>query len=327
MKKILIVLLLVLMISTAFVFKTTEPVKPDYSFNQTSDSAALVHYLQALAGKEKNPLLKRHFESLLLMTQDKTHGFSFTEKNSKDAAQVLQFLKGEGRQLQTYLLKPRPLIMAFTSPTDHKNSYYWLFLPKGIGGEGEKFPLFVELHGSGGGTNNNPREMLYLPLQPEIAGVTAQGYRKEGVFILPWGRGDKGYRDMAETDIWECIADVDKNFKLDPQRQYLYGFSMGGGGTYKLSQKSADRWAAIGLYSAAFRDSTFEDVAKLKGMPVWMAWGEEEKQLTSKNRSLKEVFLKQGNELWWIEKKGVGHNYMGQYQDSLMNWFSRHKKN
>ena len=207
------------------------------SINHVNDSSALVHYLQKLIAQEKFPLMKRHFKSLLLMTQDKTNGYAFTEKNHQDANKVLQFLKGEGHLWQTYLFKPRPLIMAFTSPTDHKNSYYWLFLPKNYGDK--KYPLFVELHGSEGGENNNPREMVYQPLQPEIAGVTVQADRKEGIFILPWGRGDKGYRDRAETDIWECIADVDKNFKTDSGRQYLYGFSMGGGGTYRLSQKSA----------------------------------------------------------------------------------------
>ena len=322
MKKLLFAFTLIFVIGSSF---TDQKITVHLnSMNRVDDSSSLVNYLQTLITQEKVPLMKRHFESLLLMTQDKTNGYAFTQKNHQDAGKVLQFLKGEGHLLQTYLLKPRPLIMAFTSPTDHKNSYYWLFLPKNY--SDKKYPLFVELHGSGGGTNNNPREMLYQPLQPEIAGVTVQGYRKEGIFILPWGRGDKGYRDTAETDIWECIADVDKNFKTDPTRQYLYGFSMGGGGTYRLSQKSPERWTAIGMYSAAFRDSTFEDVVKLKGMPVWMAWGEQEKQLTVRNRLLRDAFLKQGNELWWTEVKGVGHNYMGDYQDSLMNWFSRHKK-
>ena len=323
MKQVLIAFTIVIIISSSYIDQTIEPVTMS-SFQPVNDSATLVEYLKTMIAKEKVPLMKRHFESLLMITQDKTHGYAFTEKNQQDAGRVLQFLKSEGHQFETYLFKPRPLIMAFTSPTDHKNTYYWLFLSKNYGDK--KNPLFVELHGSGGGTNNNPWEMLYQPLQPEIAGVTLQGYRKEGIFILPWGRGDKGYRDTAEADIWECIADVDKSFKTDPSRQYLYGFSMGGGGTYRLSQKSPERWAAIGMYSAAFRDSTFEDIAKLKHLPVWMAWGEQERQLTARNRLLKDAFVKQGNEIWWTEVKGVGHNYMGKYQDSLMNWFSRHKK-
>lgn len=320
MQKIFVFMVLGLFMASGYI---QQPVTMN---SQVIDSAALVVYLKQAIASEKNPLLRRHFESLLLMTQDTTNGFGFTEKNFRDAGRVLEFLKGEGRHWQTYLDQPRPLIMAFTSPTDKRNTYYWLFLPRDFGKTKKTYPLYVELHGSGGGTNNNPREMLYQPLQPEIAGVTSQGYRKEGIFILPWGRGDKGYRDIAETDIWECIVDLDKNFKTDPTRQYLYGFSMGGGGTYKLSQKSANRWAAIGMYSAAFRDSTFEDVASLKKMPVWMTWGEQEKQLTTRNRLLKDAFVKQGNELWWMEVKGVGHSYMGEYQDSLMNWFLRHKK-
>lgn len=325
--KILAVCLAIGVICSGYMIAFNGQVNMKSPERPVADSDSLVEYLSELIAKEKNQLLKRHFESLVLMTTDKTHAFTFTEKNSKDAGEVLQFLKQEGSLWQTYLQKPRPLIMAFRSATDNKNSYYWLFLPKDFGQSNKKYPLYVELHGSGGGTNNNPREMLYQPLRPEIAGVTAQGYRKEGIFILPWGRGDKGYRDTAETDIWECIGDVDKIVKTDPARQYLYGFSMGGGGTFRLSQKAPERWTSIGLYSAAFRDSTFDDISKLKGMPVWMAWGETEKQLTARNRLLKDAFTKQGNELWWTEVKGVGHNYMGQYQDSLMNWFLRHKKN
>lgn len=313
-------------ICSSYLFNLTSLSSRIQATSRLSDSAALADYLNTLIAKEKHPLLKRHFESLLLMTNDKTHSFNFTEKNNKDAAEVVQFLKQEGSQWQTYLTKPRPLIMAFQSAADKKNSYYWLFLPKDFNNPAKKYPLYVELHGSGGGSNNNPREMLYQPLRPEIAGVTSQGYRKEGVFILPWGRGDKGYRDISETDIWECIADVDKIVTTDPSRQYLYGFSMGGGGTFRLSQKNPTRWTAIGLYSAAFRDSTFDGISSLKKMPVWMAWGENEKGLTDRNRLLKDAFVKLGNELWWTEVTGVGHNYMGQYQDSLMNWLLRHKK-
>ena len=322
----LLVFVLLVTFTTAYVPKQ-DKLERFNTYNSSTDSAALVSYLEELISKEEQPLLKKHFESLLLMTSDKTHGYAFTEKNAKAAANVLEFLKSEGHLWETYVQKPRPLIMAFTSPTDNKNSYYWLFLPKSYDPKGKKkYPFYIELHGSGGGTNNNPREMLYLPLQPKIDGVTSQGYRKEGIFILPWGRGDKGYRDTAETDIWECIADVDRQFKTDKKRQYMYGFSMGGGGTYNLSKKSAKRWAAIGMYSAAIRDTTFADITKLKGMPVWMTWGEQEKQLAPRNRALKDALILQKNELWWTEVKGVGHNYLGQYQDSLMNWLAKHRK-
>ena len=168
--------------------------------------------------------------------------------------------------------------------------------------------------------------MLFMPLQPEIAGVTSQGYRKEGLFILPWGRGDKEYRDTAETDIWEVLKDFDAMFETDKKRQYLYGFSMGGGGALHIAGKSPERWSAIGLYSAAMRNPAGTDLGRFSRVPVWMAWGELENKLTENNRQLKDDLIKAGIEVKWTEVKNTGHNYLGQYQEQLMDWFLQHPK-
>ena len=290
-----------------------------------SDTSKLVALLESLAAKEKNPLLKRHFESVALMADDQSHGFSYGPKNIEAAAGALNFFQNEGAKWGTYANGPRPLMMAFKSPTDNKNSFYWLFLPKDFDPNKKDYSFYLELHGSGGGHNDNPRVMLFDPLQPEIAGVTHQGYRKEGLFILPWGRGDKGYRDIAETDIFECLEDFDQQFKTDPRRQYLYGFSMGGSGSFRIAQKSMDRWTAIGMYSAAFRSVTQEEANKFKGMPVWMAWGETENWAVN-DRLLKDYLIKAGVAVNWREVKGIGHNYLGEYQEDLMNWFLKQVK-
>jgi alpha-L-rhamnosidase len=290
-----------------------------------ADTIKLASLLQSLAAKEKNSLLKKHFESVALMMQDRTHPFSFTKNNIEFASGALNFFQNEGSQWETYVNGPRPLMMSFTSPTDKKNSFYWLFLPKGFDPSKKDYPFYMELHGSGGGTNNNPRQMLLHPLQPEVAGVTNQGYRKEGLFILPWGRADKSYRDTAETDIWEVMKDFDAMFETDKKRQYLYGFSMGGAGTFHIAQKSMDRWTAVGMYSAAFRSVTQEEANKFKNMPVWMAWGETESWAMN-DRLLKDYLSKAGVNVKWTEVKGVGHNYLGNYQEDLMNWFLQHTK-
>ncbi|CAN5463848.1 hypothetical protein BH11BAC3_BH11BAC3_27590 [soil metagenome] len=289
------------------------------------DTARLVVLLESLAAKEKNPLLKRHFESVVLMLNDTTHPFSFTEKLIVSATGALDFFQHDGAKWETYADGPRPLMMAFKSVTDHKNSFYWLFLPKQFDATKKDYPFYMELHGSGGGYNNNPRVMLLDPLQPAIAGVTQQGYRKEGLFILPWGRGDKGYRDIAETDIFECLKDFDQQFKTDAKRQYLYGFSMGGSGTFHIAQKTMERWAALGMYSAAFRSVTQEEANKFKGMPIWMAWGETESWAIN-DRLLKDYFINAGIEVNWREVKGIGHNYLGEYQEDLMNWLLKQVK-
>ncbi|WP_461088510.1 hypothetical protein [Spirosoma gilvum] len=289
--------------------------------SERAEIQQLVAYLQTLVANEKNPLLKRHFESVMRMSLDSTSGLRPNDTHTKAALGTLAFFQGDGARWETYLEGTRPLIMAFQSKTDGKNSYYWLFLPKGFSRTKTDFPFYVELHGSGGGTNNPPWHMLYDYLQPKAAGATAQMTRREGFMILPWGRGDKGYRDMAETDIFECLADFDRQFKTDPKWQYLYGFSMGGGGTFRIAQKTMNRWAAVGLYSAALgKNVTDNEAARFKNTPVWMVWGEKE-WLNVENRKLKDDFLKAGVNLWWKEIEGVEHSYLGEYQENLMDWF------
>jgi predicted esterase len=290
------------------------------------DINKLKSLLKDLENKEENELFKKHFASVRTMIEDETHEVAWTAKDSLDASYVLNYFQNEGALWKTYADGPRPLIMSFKSPSDGKNTYYWLILPKDFDPENKSYPLYMELHGSGGGKNNNPRQMLFYPLQPEIKGVTNQGYRKEGFLVHPWGRGDKWYRDQAETDIFECLDHFDNLFETDPSRQYLYGFSMGGGGTFRIAQKSMDRWTAIGMYSAALKEFTMEEAKKFKEMPVWMTWGETEWRLTDVNRKLKDLLIKAGVDVKWTEVKGVGHAYLSEYQNDLMDWFLNKKK-
>ncbi len=287
----------------------------------------LVKLMNALAAKEKNPLMKRHFESIARFTKDTTHGFDISDEDIESASMALNFFKNGGTEWETYEDGPRPLMMSFKSPTDGKYSYYWLFVPRDFNPKKTRqLPFYIELHGSGGDRNNNPRRMLYHPLQPEIAGVTNMGYRKDGLFILPWGRGDKFYRDLAETDILEVLADFDKMYKTDPKRQYMYGFSMGGNGTFHIGQKTIDRWAAIGMYSAAFlQEPTKEEAGKFKDVPVWMAWGELERWKTN-NVILKDLFEEVGVDLVWHEVEDVGHRYLGEYQEKMLDWLNSKSK-
>ena len=315
---------LILACSLVFLTAILTAKPPNVSPESSKQLSKLLKLLDRLAEKEENPLLKRHFQSVAMISRDTTHGMTMEEDHLDMAANSLDFFKKEGKNWETYLSGARPLVMAFRSPTDGKNSYYWLFLPDGFEQSKDDFPFYMELHGSGGGSNNPPWKMLFHYLQAEEKAGTSQMIRREGFMIYPWGRGDKGYRDIAETDIWECLADFDNMFETDPQRQYLYGFSMGGAGTYRIARKSPERWAAIGMYSGGYRPDAGE-VKELKQLPVWMAWGEEER-FADGNRQLKEFLLKQGNELWWKEIEGVGHKYLGEYQEQLMDWLKEHQK-
>ena len=290
-----------------------------------NDVQKLISHLGFLKEKETNTLFKKHFASLITMIEDDSHDIPWTKTYSRWASNGLFFFQNEGARWETYSEGPRPLIMSFKSPSDGKNSFYSLFLPKNFDSTRKDYSFYMELHGSESGENDNPRKMLFAPLQPEIGGVTVQGYRKEGLFIYPWGRGDKWYKGQAENDIFECLEHFDDLFQTDKKRQYLYGFSMGGSGVFEIAKKTIKRWTAIGLYSGVFRNLQLEDVITLKALPVWMAWGENE-QLAQGNIQLKDYLIQIGAEVKWTEVEGVGHAYLGKYQVDLLDWFLDKKK-
>ncbi|NND34463.1 MAG: hypothetical protein HKN76_17895 [Saprospiraceae bacterium] len=305
---------------------TVYQITNDYSSNSSKDDVeGLITLLADLEAKEQISLLRQHFRSVRTMVEDKTHDIAWTAQDSSWASNALTFFRNEGAHWKTYTEGPRPLIMSFTSPSDGKNSFYWLFLPRAFDSTVHDYPFYMELHGSGGGKNDNPRNMLFRPLQPEIKGVTSQGYRKEGLFIYPWGRGDKWYRDQSEKDIFECLAHFDNLFTTDATRQYIYGFSMGGGGAFHFAQKTRERWSAVGIYSGALGEFTRDQAALLKNMPVWIMWGEKER-LAASNKKLKDYLLNVGADVRWKEIENIEHKYLAEYQTDLMDWFlTKHK--
>jgi poly(3-hydroxybutyrate) depolymerase len=51
--------------------------------------------------------------------------------------------------------------------------------------------------------------------------------------------------ELSELDVMNVLGLVRKEFNIDPNRTYLMGHSMGGGGTWYLGMKHPELWAAI----------------------------------------------------------------------------------
>jgi poly(3-hydroxybutyrate) depolymerase len=66
--------------------------------------------------------------------------------------------------------------------------------------------------------------------------------------LHPLGRVENCYRWAGETDVFEAIDAVCKNYALDRNRIVLRGMSMGASGTWHLGLKHPDRFVALGPY-------------------------------------------------------------------------------
>lgn len=135
-------------------------------------------------------------------------------------------------------------IRGYVSRVDGSVQPYAVTLPEGAGARTSKrWPLYVVLHGRGGDRN----EIRFLDDHHD------KPWPKEGpqstadfVQVDVFGRIDNSYRWAGETDVFEAITDVKRRYRIDDRRVVLWGFSMGGGGSWHLGAHHPDQWCSVG---------------------------------------------------------------------------------
>ncbi|MEA2497393.1 MAG: hypothetical protein QOJ29_5304, partial [Thermoleophilaceae bacterium] len=101
--------------------------------------------------------------------------------------------------------------------------------------------------------------------------VRQLGERGTGSIVAsPEGRGPDGsYKSYAEADVFEMWADIARSYKLNPALTDITGYSMGGGGTYRLAGRWPDLFArAFPIVGPPTSAASFKS---LRNIPV-MAW-------------------------------------------------------
>jgi len=216
---------------------------------------------------------------------------------------------------------------------------YRVFVPASYDGT-KKLPLVVVLHG--GGADQDTYFKLRGPVLTTEADkhnfiiVTPLGYRPTG----GWGRvmggpvppgapappapdaGRLRSAALSEKDALNVIDLVSKEYNTDPARTYLMGNSMGGGGTWYLGAKYADRWAAIAPCAATIGEG-FE-LDKLKGLPLLYTVGE--KDNVERSRAMVAWAKTKGFEIPINEIKDGTHDMSIWINlPNIFNFFEQHK--
>jgi hypothetical protein len=152
------------------------------------------------------------------------------------------------------------------------------------------WPLLVVLHGLGDGPI----------IVPSIDSM---------VQIGPFGRGDSWYKGIGEQDVFECIELAKQIFNIDPDRVYLAGFSMGGGGTFKLGLKYPDTWAACVPVCGTMSNPDL--VSNGRNFPFWINTGSEDRVVPAKySKRAYETAVELGFKHWkYTEYEGMGHSF------------------
>jgi len=188
----------------------------------------------------------------------------------------------------------------------------------------KKWPLIIYLHG--GSDRGDDLNKLYA------SGIPDQIYRgREFPFIIISPQCPHFIR--WSTDNWfdNFYEEITTKYRIDKNKIYLTGFSLGGDGTWYLAAKYPDKFAAIAPMSGFTSHTDYLDnnIDKLIDMPIWAFHGKidnvvpfEEteriiKKLEEKNKDLK----------FSIEPE-IGHwiHWLVYPKQELYDWFLKHDK-
>src|SRR6516165_7561407 len=157
-----------------------------------------------------------------------------------------------------------------------KEAKYAVFIPHDYKGD-KPYPVILFLHG-GGESGTDGKKPLRAYLGPAI-----KKQEKTFPFIVVWPQSQKGTFRGDSPDAKRALAILDgvmKEYKVDPKRQILAGGSLGGYGTWSISQPYPERWAAI-VPICGGGDPKQAD--KIKNIPCWCFHGELDKGVSVEN--------------------------------------------
>jgi predicted esterase len=135
------------------------------------------------------------------------------------------------------------------------------YLPEGYDQDpAKRWPLVLFLHGSGEIGDN-----LDLVRQSGLPKLAEEGRSFPFILIAPQSPEEEWFWLAAAQNV--LLDQVCANYRVDPDRIYVTGLSMGGRGTWMQAIEYPDRFAAIAPICGSIPD--LEEANRIKHMPVW----------------------------------------------------------
>jgi len=164
---------------------------------------------------------------------------------------------------------------------------YFLYLPKEYDQRPQdKWPLIIYLHG--GGPRGEDLQSLQIYGLPYL--IAKENKVLPFVIVAPQCR--QGLSWDREEWFEAFFAKIKREYRIDPERVYLTGSSMGGKGTFYLAQRYPETFAALAPMCGQVRDLDLHRGARLiKHIPTWVFHGAKDRivPLTEAELMVKEL--------------------------------------
>jgi predicted peptidase len=141
---------------------------------------------------------------------------------------------------------------------------YLLFLPVAYEKSTDRWPLILYLHG-GSVRGDDIAQMKRWGLAEKVEGEPDFPF----IVVSPQCHTGEIWTDVEA--LGAVLDDVARSHRVDPDRVYVTGHSMGGRGALYAAYKMPDRFAAVLSLAPGFPNTAW--AAKLAGIPLWLFHG------------------------------------------------------
>jgi predicted peptidase len=203
-----------------------------------------------------------------------------------------------------------------------------------------RYPLVVFLHGIGERGADNAKQLLH-----GVTEFVKESTRKKHscflaapqcppdnlwVFVTPWDVS--GNLSLAKSPtqptamVLDLIDSLSKEYRIDADRIYLTGISLGGYCTWDLASRYPGLFAAAMPICGGGDPAKAEKLAKL---PIWAFHGDADTSVpVERSRDMIAAIKKAGGAPKYTEYKGVGHDsWTPTYKnDEVLDWLFEQKK-
>jgi len=139
-----------------------------------------------------------------------------------------------------------------------------------------------------------------------------------------------GYQGIAEKDVYDMLADVERRFPVDEDRVYLTGISMGGAGALRLALTRPDVWAAVAPVCPLPGGEVEELAANGLQLPIRLFHGDQDPMVSvESSRAWQRRLQDKGVNADYIEFPGVRHNAwdLAYRNGAIFDWFAKFRRN
>jgi len=230
-------------------------------------------------------------------------------------------------------LPPGAQVVTLSSPVDGSTQPYALYVPAALEAA-RKYPLVIGLHGE-----DMTPEICLMRLFGQTSRLgdgslaPLRFFRAPDVDMIvacPLARGTMGYEGIAERDVYDVLADVERRLPVDQDRVYLTGMSMGGGGALRLALTRPDVWAAAAVVSPATASGLEPLIPNALNLPIRVFQGELDPVVPAESSRLwQRRFLDLGVAAEYIEYPTGRHNAWdyAYRRGALFDWFAQFRRN